>query len=97
MISPTVLSAKRQSHTATSRKTLARPFADEFETKTEVKSLFVGLLLLACDGLGDPPREDTEFFRFNARIFLEITPIDIQNKITVYKQVIIFSKVEGIL
>jgi hypothetical protein len=82
---------------ATSRKTLARLFADELETKMEVKILFADLLLLASDGLGDPSREDTEFFRLNARIFLEITPIDNQHQITVYKKVIIFSKAEGIL
>ena len=82
---------------ANSHKTFARPFADQLETKTEMKNLFEGLIILACDGLGDSSREDTEFFRFNARIFLEITPIDIQSTITVYKTVIIFSKAEGIL
>ena len=82
---------------ATSRKTLARPFADELETKMEVKSLFADLPPLASDGLGDPSREDTEFFRLNARIFLKITPIDIQHKITVYKKVIMLPKAEGIL
>ena len=54
-----------------------RPFANELETKTKVQSLFAaGFLLLVCDGLGNLPREDAEFFRFNARIFLEITPVD---------------------
>ena len=78
-------------------KTLARPFPDELETNTEAKRLSAGLLLLACDGLGDPSREDTEFFCFSARTFLETMPIDIQYKITVYKKVIIFLKAEGIL
>jgi hypothetical protein len=70
-----------------------RPFANELETKTQVKSLFAaGSLLLACDGLGDLPLEDTESFRFCARIFLEITPIGIQIIITLYKKVIIIQK-----
>jgi hypothetical protein len=70
-----------------------RPFANELERKTKVKSLFAaGFLLLACDGLGDLPREATEFFRFSARIFLEITPIDALILITVYKKVIIIPK-----
>ncbi len=63
---------------ANSLKTLGRHFADELETKTKLKSLFAGLLLLACNGLGDPSHEYTEFLRFSARIFLEIKPIDIQ-------------------
>ena len=48
-----------------------------------------GFLLLVCDGFGNLPREDAEFFRFSARIFLEITLIDIRIVITVYKKVII--------
>ena len=72
-----------------------RPLANELETKTKVKSLFAGFLLLACDGVGDLPRDGTEFFRFCARIFLEITPIDILTTITVYKNVIIVQKRGG--
>jgi hypothetical protein len=67
-----------------------RPITDESETKKEVNSLFAHLLLLASDGLGDLSRGNTGFLRFSARKFLEITPIDIQHKITVYKKVIIF-------
>jgi len=77
---------------ATSRKALVRPFADELETKTKVKSLSAGLLLLMCNGLGDPSHEATAFLGFSARIFLEITRIDIKHKITLYKKVIIISK-----
>jgi len=73
-------------------KTLACPFPDELATNTEAKRLPAGLLLLAF-----PSREDTEFFCFSARTFLETMPIDIQYKITVYKKVIIFLKAEGIL
>jgi hypothetical protein len=92
-----VLRGKRQSHTATWRKSpkntegnvpLAASVANELETKTKVKSLFAaGFLLLVCDGLGNLPREDAEFFRFSARIFLEITPIDTLVIITLYKNV----------
>ena len=68
---------------------LAASVANELETKTKVKSLFAaGFLLLMCDGLGNLPCEDAEFFRFSARIFLEITPIDTLVEITVYKNVI---------
>jgi hypothetical protein len=74
---------------------IARHVADEL--KMELKNLLAGLLLLACNGLGDPSHEDTVFLRFSARIFLEITCIDTQHKITVYTKVIIFSKTEGIL
>jgi hypothetical protein len=67
---------------------LAASVANELETKTKVKSRFAaGFLVLACDGLGDLPREDTKFFRFSARIFLEITPIG-TIRITVYKKVV---------
>jgi hypothetical protein len=93
-----VLRGKRQSHTATWRKSpkntegkvpLAPSVANELETETKVKSPFAAaLLLLVCDGLGNLPREDAEFFRFSARIFLEITPIDTLVEITVYKNVI---------
>jgi hypothetical protein len=77
-------------HQRTAKVTIRslRPFANELETKTKVKSLFAGFLLLACDGVGDLPREDTEFFRFCARKFLEITRIDTLVGITVYKNVI---------
>jgi hypothetical protein len=97
-----VLRGKRQSHMATWRNSpkntegnvpLAASVANELETKTKVKSLFAGgFLLLVCDGLGNLPREDAEFFRFSARIFLEITPIDTLEVITVYKNVISIPK-----
>jgi hypothetical protein len=97
-----VLRGKRRSHMATWRKSpkntegnvpLAACVANELETKTKVKSLFAeGFLLLGCDGLGNLPREDADFFRFSARIFLEITLIDIRIVITVYKKVIIVPK-----
>jgi hypothetical protein len=68
---------------------LAASVANELETKTKVKSLFTaGFLLLVCDALGDLPLEDTESFHFCARIFLEITRIDIQKVITLHKKVI---------
>jgi hypothetical protein len=85
----------QRSAKATSRS--LSPFANETETKTKVKSLFAGFLLLACDGVGDLPREDAEFFRFNARIFLEITPIDALVVITLYKKVISIPKEGGVL
>jgi hypothetical protein len=67
---------------------LAASVANKLETKTKVKSLFAGgFPLLVCDGLGNLPREDAEFFRFSAPIFLEITPIDTLVRITVYKNV----------
>jgi len=101
-----VLRGKRRSHMATWRKSpenternvpLAASVANELETKTKVKSLFAaGFLLLACDGLGNLPREDADFFRFNARIFLKITPIDTLVEITVYEKVIIFQKRGGV-
>ena len=102
---PLVLRGKRQSHTATWRKSpkntegnvpLAPSVASELETKTKVKSLFAGFLLLACDGVGDLPRERPEFFCFCARILLEITPIDIRIIITLYEKVIIFQKRGGV-
>jgi hypothetical protein len=93
-----VLRGKRQSHTATWRKSpkntegnvpLAASVANELETKTKVENLFAaGFLLLMCDGLSDLPREDAEFSRFSARIFLEIKPIDILVAITICKNVI---------
>ena len=73
-----------------------RSLANELETNTKAKSLLGGFLLLACDGVGDLPRDGTEFFRFCARIFSEITPIDSQIKITLHKRVIIFKKTGGI-
>src|SRR5580704_7618303 len=84
--------AQTQHRTAKTMFPLAK-FArtNELETNAKVQRLFAGFLFLACDGLGDPPCEDT-VFRFCARIFLEITPIDIPNIITVYKTVIIFPK-----
>ena len=98
---------KRQSHTATWHKSakntegnvpLAASVANEFETKTKVKSLFAaGFLLSVCDGLGNLPREDTEFFRFSARIFLEITSIDTLVTTTVCKNVMKFQKRESLL
>jgi hypothetical protein len=101
------LRGKRQSHTATWRKSpkgtavnvpLAASIANELETKAKVKSLFAaGFLLSVCDGLGNLPREDAEFFRFSARIFLEITPIDTLVIITVYKNVTSIPKERGIL
>ena len=94
-----VLRGKRQYHMATWRKSpkntegnvpLAASLANELETKTKVKILSAaGFLLLVCDGFGNLPREDAKFFRFSARIFLEITPFDTLVKITVYKKVII--------
>jgi hypothetical protein len=77
-------------------KSSLRLLADELETKTEVQSLFVRLLPLASDGLGDLSRGNRGFFRFSTRKFLEITPIDISHKITIYKTVIIFARKEGI-
>ena len=98
---------KRQSHTATWHKSpkntegnvpLAASVANEFETKTKVKSLFAaGFLLSVCDGLGNLSREDTEFFRFSARIFLEITSIDTLVTTTVCKSVMPFQKRESLL
>jgi hypothetical protein len=77
---------------------LAASVANALETKTKVKSLFAaGFFLLVCDGLGNLPRGDAEFFHFSARIFLEITPIDTLVIITVYKQVILFQRRGGIL
>jgi hypothetical protein len=93
---------KRQSHTATWHKSpkntegnvpLAASVANELERKTKVKSLFAaGFLLSVCDGLGNLPREDAEFFHFSARIFREITPIGTLLVRTLYKNVIIFPK-----
>jgi hypothetical protein len=48
---------------------LAAPLANELETKTKVKSLFAGFLLLASDGVGDLPREGAEFFAFAHEYF----------------------------
>ena|SRR5438132_498744 len=84
----------QRSAKATSRS--LSPFANESETKTKVKSLFAGFLLLTCDGVGDLPRERPEFFCFCARIFLEIRPIDIRMVITLYEKVIIFQKRGGV-
>ena len=76
-------------------KSSLRPFADELETKAEVRNFNARLLLLTCGGPGDLSRGNTKRFRLNARKFLEITPIDIPHKTTVYKKVIIFASKEG--
>ena len=68
------------------------PFADELERKAAVKSLFAGFFLLGCDDSGDLPREDTEFFRFSARMLLENSAVDTQIMTTLYKKVIIILK-----
>jgi hypothetical protein len=76
-------------------KSSLRALADELETKAQMKNLIARLLLLACGGPGDLSRGNTECFRLNARKFLEITPIDTQYIITLYKKVIIFASKEG--
>src|SRR5262249_19779946 len=73
-------------------KSSLRLLADELETKAEVKNLIARLFPSACDGPGDLSRGNTEFFRFSARKFLAITPIDTPAEITVYKKVIIFGR-----
>ena len=60
-----------------------RRFAKELQPKTESEKFFAGFLLLACDGLGDLPREDTESFRFSARM-QKISAVDTQDITTVY-------------
>jgi hypothetical protein len=66
-----------------------RLFADQLERKAAIRRLIGGSLLLVCDGFGDLPREDREFFRFSARMLLEISVVDTQKETTVYKKVII--------
>jgi hypothetical protein len=53
---------------------------------------FSSFLLLACDGLGDVSREGREFFPSSARTLLEISAVDTQILITLYKKVIIILK-----
>ena len=69
-----------------------RPFADELERKATMKRLFAGFVLLACDGFGDLPRQDREFFRFSGRMLLEFSAVDTQMATTVYKKIIIIVK-----
>ena len=65
-----------------------RLFADELEREAAIKGLIAGSLLLVCDGFGDLPREDREFFRFSGRMLLEISAVDTQIITTLYKKVI---------
>src|SRR5262245_16731911 len=69
-----------------------RPFANQLEPKTEVKSPLQAFLFLACAGFGGSTARRQGVFRFSARMLLEISGIDTQIITTLYKKVIIFLK-----
>jgi|SRR6516165_9443159 len=73
---------------------IARDVADKF--KMEVKNFWQAYSFWRATVLAIH-RTKTRCLRFSARIFLEITRIDILYKIIVYKKVITFSKTECIL